>query len=513
MSAQGAAPHAAVEPCALLLDALPDAAFLMRPDGTALAMNRETSRRLGVPADQILGKNFFDFLPPDVAAHRRAQVAELLRTGKPVPFEDIRGDRIIDSRMYPLSNDRGEIDRIAILGRDITEQRRSERELTTSRRLLDQAESMGHIGGWEWDLATQTMTWTEETYRIHGFSARDFPSGSPEHIARSLACYDPEVRSRIRDTFEACATHGTPYDLEVPFTNVAGKRIWVRTSAKAHRDDQNRIDKVVGFFADVTDRNEATEALRESERNLAQIRKTESLGRMAGAIAHHFNNQLHAVIGNLELSGDDVTDVQKQAGYVGSALNAAYKAAELSQMMLTYLGQTQTQRGLLDLADVCRTVLPVLESKRPATATLVTELPEPGPEIVANREHVQQVVTHLVINAFEAAPEGTVRLTVGVRPPFPVAGSLRIPMDWTPPAVPHATINVSDDGPGMSAEQMMQIFDPFYTTRFLGRGLGLPVVLGVARACGGGIMVQSRPGGGTAFHVFLPLAPDSSQRW
>jgi two-component system cell cycle sensor histidine kinase/response regulator CckA len=112
-----------------LMNATSDAAFLMDPEGTALALNDETARRLGRPKEELLGKCFFDYLPPEVAEFRRAKTAEVARSGQPVRFEDERSGRLIDNSMYPLFDAQGNVTRVAVFGRDITEQRRAEKAL------------------------------------------------------------------------------------------------------------------------------------------------------------------------------------------------------------------------------------------------------------------------------------------------------------------------------------------------------------------------------------------------
>lgn len=135
--------------------------------------------------------------------------------------------------------------------------------LRESRDLLDDTQQLAKIGGWEWDVARQTMTWTDETYRIHGLEPGDIPPGSAAHILRSLACYDADDRPVIEAAFRRCAKEGEAYDLEFPITSVQGRRAWIQTTARPVFDGK-RIVKVVGNIADITERRQSQEALRES---------------------------------------------------------------------------------------------------------------------------------------------------------------------------------------------------------------------------------------------------------
>jgi PAS domain S-box-containing protein len=136
--------------------------------------------------------------------------------------------------------------------------------LRSSEILLNETQRLSKIGGWEWDVGRQRMHWTEETYRIHDLSAQDFAPGSAEHIRRSASCYVPEHQAAILEAFRQCAERGEAYDLEVPFTSVKGRSMWVRTTAQAVWEG-NRIVKVVGNLQDITERKRVEQALRESE--------------------------------------------------------------------------------------------------------------------------------------------------------------------------------------------------------------------------------------------------------
>ncbi|GAB6096988.1 hypothetical protein JCM14469_32420 [Desulfatiferula olefinivorans] len=146
---------------------------------------------------------------------------------------------------------------------DITDRKRAERELQSRQAVLNLTQSLAKIGGWEWKKADGAMSWTDEVYRIHDLDPDQFDPKSPEHIAKSLECYDPDDRDRIRKAFDRCANHGEPYDFELPFTTVAGRRLWVRTTARALWNE-GRIERVVGNIMDITERRRAEEHRAES---------------------------------------------------------------------------------------------------------------------------------------------------------------------------------------------------------------------------------------------------------
>ncbi len=137
-------------------------------------------------------------------------------------------------------------------------------ELIKRTALLDATQQLTKVGGWEWDVAQQSMFWTKEVYRIHGLSPEDISFGSTEHIDRSILCYEPDDRLIIQAAFQDCVEKGLSYDLEVPFTNYQGERIWVRTQAEAVSEG-GKVIRVLGNIVDITERKLAEKQISESE--------------------------------------------------------------------------------------------------------------------------------------------------------------------------------------------------------------------------------------------------------
>lgn len=252
----------------------------------------------------------------------------------------------------------------------------------------------------------------------------------------------------------------------------------------------------------------ADAARREAEDRNRRLQKSESLGRMAGAIAHNFNNQLQTLLGNLELAADAVHAHTSPDAVLAEAITATQKAAGLSRLMLTYLGQVHIRGTRQDLAAICRSALPSLQSGLPVRARLEVDLPRSGPVIMAHAPHIRQILEKVLANAGEAIGDrpGTIRLSVTPVESADIPSERRHPPDWDPVDSPHALLEIEDTGHGMAEEDLDKIFDPFFSTRFPGRGMGLPAVLGMIRAHGGGITIESRPNQGTRLRLYFPLA-------
>jgi CheY-like chemotaxis protein len=179
--------------------------------------------------------------------------------------------------------------------------------------------------------------------------------------------------------------------------------------------------------------------------------------------------------------------------------------------MLTYLGHSHDKREPMDLAAACQWSLPLLRAALPPSLVLESNLPSPGPGISANANQVQQVLTNLITNAWEASGGrcGAIRLSVKTVSAADIPATRRFPIDYQSQAQAYACLEVADAGCGIAAKDFDKLFDPFFSTKFTGRGLGLPVVLGIARSHDGVVTVESEPGRGSVFRVFFPVSAET----
>ncbi len=278
---------------------------------------------------------------------------------------------------------------------------------------------------------------------------------------------------------------------------------WVDLRIIPFLDKNNHVEMFMEWVRDITEQKLA-------EAKILSLQKSESLGRMAGAVAHHFNNQLSVVMGNLELVLDDLPDDAENRENLFQAFEAGRKAAEVSLQMLGYLGHISGTQTAINLSDVCRQILAFLQSALPNGVTLNVDFPDSGPFVHADAGQIQQVLTNLFTNAQESLPDnqGIIGLIIHTVSQEDIPASNRFPLDWQPQDIPYACLEVSDTGCGISSEDIGKIVDPFFSTKFTGRGMGLSVTMGILKAHNGSITVYSEPESGTVFRVYLPVSTE-----
>ncbi|MCX6885418.1 MAG: response regulator [Verrucomicrobia bacterium] len=314
-------------------------------------------------------------------------------------------------------------------------------------------------------------------------------------------------QSLHRELFET----GSPGSCEVQMRKGDGTLFWAVLKGSTTRlaGDSNPV--CLMMLNDITGGKHAEKQRADLQSQNEHLQRSESLGRMAGAIAHHFNNQLQVVILNLGVAMQEHRLDATLAGSLTGAMEASFKAARMSSLMLTYLGQNHRSLQLVDLSETCRSLLPMLQATMPQNITFESFLPSPGATISADPSQIQQVLMTLLTNAWEASSSepNIIRLSSSTVSGSNIPAANRYPIDRSPEDSDYACLEVADSGCGIPVWDMHLIFDPFFSTKFTGRGLGLPVVLGIIRSNHGFITVESKQGSGSKFRVFLPMAAGS----
>ncbi|MBI5665792.1 MAG: PAS domain S-box protein [Nitrospirae bacterium] len=271
------------------------------------------------------------------------------------------------------------------------------------------------------------------------------------------------------------------------------------------KDAEGNISGLLMITQDITERKKAEEQRLELERQLLHSQKLESIGVLAGGVAHDFNNLLMAVLGNLHLALMKLSPGTPVRTLIEQAIQASNRTADLTRQMLAYSGKGMFIIEKLDINEMVKENASLLNSTVAKTAMLGIDLQPDISRIEADSGQIQQVIMHLLINASEAIGEntGVIMLSTGEMEcdETYLRGSRT---DEVPKAGRFVYLEVSDTGSGMDVETQQHMFDPFYSTKFTGRGLGMSAVFGIVRSHRGAIMVDSVMGRGTTIRVLFP---------
>lgn len=358
-------------------------------------------------------------------------------------------------------------------------------------------------GLWDWDLTTNEAYLSPRWKSMLGYEDHELPN----HLDTWKQLVDEDDRAAtLQLATDVIQGRGEKYEVEFRMRHKEGH--WVDILARAFlvRNADGKPERLVGTHTDITQRKEAEKCRMRLEGQLRQSHKMEAIGTLAGGIAHDFNNILGAIIAHAELIRLEPHQTSNTLESLNDLLKAGHRAKELIKQILTFSRQQEPNRKLMDIEPVLRESLSLLRAALPAQVELCVRVNDPVPKIMADATLIQQVIMNLATNAAQAVVNQVGRLDIEVGP----CEVDRLTAQRHPALKEggYVRLRVRDDGPGMPPEILERIFEPFFTTKAPGQGtgLGLSVVHGIVQEHEGAILVESQPGVGTCFDVFLPAA-------
>lgn len=391
--------------------------------------------------------------------------------------------------------------------RDVSERKAAERELALSEARLQHAQAMAHVGTWELDPVAGTVWMSREALRIYGLQSETGVISST--VGRSMV--HPEDNVRREEAIGALLKENRPYDQEFRiFKADDGQVRHIRSIATTEQDSAGRQRIVRGSLQDITEQKNAQMEKARLEASLRQSQKMEALGTLASGIAHDFNNILSASMGYTELALMNPQTDPTVKETLAKVLQAGNRAKDLVAQILAFSRRTEQELKPLQVGPLLKEALHLLRSSLPASIDIQQEIRPSGDMIMGDATQLHQVVMNLCVNAAGAMEEtgGVLKVTLGqvkLRRRHP---GLRV--DLEPGS--YLLLQVCDTGTGIEPAIIEQIFEPYFTTKKPGEGtgLGLAVVHGIVRDHHGAIRVESRPGLGSTFSVYLPVVESTS---
>lgn len=317
----------------------------------------------------------------------------------------------------------------------------------------------------------------------------------------------PEHRVSVRRALDSLSPQNRTETHEQAMYGPNQSIVWHQWNNRGIFDEQGRILEIQAVGQDITDRKRAEEERVRLEQQMLHAQKMESLGVLAGGVAHDFNNILMAIIGNVDLSLMRVPEDSPVAQHLRNIEKSAMRAADLAKQMLAYSGKGRFIIEELDLNRLVQELKPILEAALPKDAALALKLHEPLPMVEADVNQMRQILMNLFMNSTEALDDNGGEITI--RTGYAEYDSDRLKgvlLGERMAEGRYVFVEVADTGSGMEKAVLEKVFDPFFTTKFTGRGLGLAAVHGIVRGHKGGIKIHSEPDKGTILQVLLPAS-------
>lgn len=409
--------------------------------------------------------------------------------------------RMIEEQGVVLTDANGKNYRMLGCMVDITARREADRALSEAKSQLQAI--IGTLDGIVWEVDTDTMQFTyvsPQAERILGYPADQWITEKDfwiVHMHPDDATWAPAYCVTETD-------NNRDHNFEYRMIAADGRTVWLHDVVSLVRE-KGRTARLRGVMVDITKRKQAEAERARLESKLHEAQKLEQIGVLAGGIAHDFNNLLTTILGHASLARLTLPTDTPAGEALDQIRKASLRAAELCRQMLAYAGKGRLEMEPIDLNTLIEGTTKLLEVTISRRAELNYRPGTPLPAINADPTQLRQVIMNLVINASEAinGPQGRITIATGMTTAN--AAELRDYLIETTPGN-YVWLEVTDNGVGMSSETLAQIFNPFFTTKETGSGLGLAAILGIVRSHQGTIRVYSALGEGSTFRILLPAA-------
>lgn len=487
-----------------LLQTVPAMIWMKNPQGSYMSCNSRFERFTGLAEAAIIGRTDFDLFDRELAESFRAYDRKAMADNAAsineewVTYADDGHCELLETIKTPVHDANGTLLGVLGIAWDITDKKRAEEELLQERtRFLNLVDS---VDGVVWETDAQTLTFTyvsREAQRLLGYPM-DAWAGDRfwwSHL-------HPEDRERVYAATMAASAQGEDHELRYRFLASDGRVVWIQDRISVVMEkDQPRWRR--GIMVDTTQEKEAEHRRLTLENQLRQAQKIEAIGRLAGGVAHDFNNQLSVILGYADLMQQSQVSEEKRHSYVNQIIRAASQSRDITRQLLAFSRQEVISPQALDLNLLVKGMKKGLGRLIREDIRVEVNTAQDLWPIFMDSTQVDQILMNLIVNARDAII-GHGQISIATANIILDAAFTNQYPDFA--SGDYVQLSVRDTGSGMSPETLLHIFEPFYTTKETGKGtgLGLATVYGIVTQNKGQVAVESEPGVGTTFKIFLP---------
>jgi PAS domain S-box-containing protein len=380
---------------------------------------------------------------------------------------------------------------------DITERKRAETALRQTEAYLEEAQRLSHTGSWAWNVARrENIHWSQEQYRLFGLD----PNNDSSSFEAAFKRIHPEDQATFDKVLERAIRERSDFEVDFRIVLPDGSTKYIRSVGHPVFSASGELVEFVGTGIDITERRQAEkerERLREVQADLAHINRATTMGELTASLAHEINQPITAAATDartcLRWLAREQPDIGEARESAARMVNAVTRAADIVSRLRQLFKKGAPQTDLVDVSEVIQEMVVLLRSEASRhSVSILTELSEDLPRVVADRVQLQQVLMNLMLNGIEAMQDTKSERQLTIRSLMAERGQL--------------LISVTDTGVGVSPEQADQIFNAFFSTKAQGTGMGLSISRSIVESHGGRLWATSNSGRGATFSFTLPSA-------
>ena len=492
----------------ILLQTIPALVWMKDPDGLYLNCNSRFERFFGASEADILGKSDYDFVDAELADFFRANDLNAIAADQPsvneewVTYADDGHRELLETTKTPVRDSDGNLIGVLGIARDITEQRRIGDELKNERmRFRNLVDSVDGIV-WEMDAETMVFTYvSQQALRLLGYPVDEWCR--PGFWIDHLHAEDREWASRF--CLERTAQQ-QDHEFEYRFIDSDGREVWLHDIVTVVAEN-GTPRWMRGIMVDTTEKKLEEADKLKLEGQLRQAQKMEAVGRLAGGVAHDFNNKLAVILGYGDLASRAGISSERYRTYLDQIIKAANQSREITRQLLAFSRQEVISPRVLDINDVVKDSQKGLCRFIGEDVRFEVMMADKLWPVNIDPTQVDQIIMNLVVNARDAMENGGLLVVETRNISIDITYSAR---HSEMEAGDYVQLSVSDTGCGMDKETQQHIFEPFYTTKVAGKGtgLGLATIYGIVNQNNGFVNVYSEQGTGTTFKIYFPRCDD-----